>query len=111
MNSSPQRNFASALFVTVACMVGTYAFANKPVNAQDQSTMPNAVEITRKIRAELMSDANLSTYAKNVTVVVKNGLITLKGPVTSEAEKIKISRIANNIAPEDRIDNKIEVKK
>ena len=81
------------------------------VTAQNQSTALPAFETTRKIRAELTTDANLSTYAKNIKVIVVNDLITLKGPVTSEAERIKIARVANNIAPEYKIENQIQVVK
>ena len=81
------------------------------VTAQNQSTAIPAFETTRKIRAELTTDSNLSTYAKNVKVIVVGDLITLKGPVTSEAERIKIARVANSVAPEYKIENQIQVVK
>lgn len=83
--------------------------ASARVTAQDQSVQPDAAETTRLIRAELTADANLSTYGKNVKIIVIDDLITLKGPVNSEAERMKIVRTANNIAPTYRIQNQIQV--
>lgn len=79
------------------------------LTAQDQSNTPNAAETTRLIRAELTTDPTLSTYAKNVKIIVVDDLITLKGPVNSDAERMKIIRTANNLAPEYKIENQIQV--
>ncbi len=81
---------------------------NEPT-ADDQSIEQNASETARKIRAELTSDDKLSTYAKNVKVIVIQHLVTLKGPVTSDAEKIAIVRTASKVAPEYKIENQLQV--
>lgn len=79
------------------------------VTAQDQSTNADATETTRLIRAELTSDSDLSTYAKNVKIIVIGNLITLKGPVNSEAERGKILRTATSIAPGYKVQNELQV--
>ncbi len=79
------------------------------LTAQDQSNTARAAETTRLIRAELTTDPTLSTYAKNVKIIVIDDLITLKGPVNSDAERMKIMRTANNVAPEFKIENQIQV--
>jgi hyperosmotically inducible periplasmic protein len=81
------------------------------VTAQDQSISPKAADTLRIIRARLTTDETLSTYAKNIKIIVIDDLITLKGPVRSDAEKLQIVRIANNAAPEYKIENQIEVVK
>ena len=79
------------------------------LTAQDQPNSTRATETTRRIRAELTTDSTLSTYAKNVKIIVIDDLITLKGPVNSEAERIKIQRTASRMAPGHRIENQIQV--
>jgi osmotically-inducible protein OsmY len=44
-------------------------------------------ELTRKIRKSIVDDATLSTYAHNVKIISQDGMVTLKGPVRSAAEK------------------------
>jgi osmotically-inducible protein OsmY len=81
------------------------------LTAQDQPMLSGSTETARKIRAELTSDSALSTYAKNVKVIVIEDLITLKGPVTSEAEKTKVVRTAKQAAPSFRVENQLQVVK
>ncbi len=44
-------------------------------------------ELAKKIRKSIASDSSLSTYAHNVKVIVRDGMVTLKGPVKSDDEK------------------------
>lgn len=81
------------------------------VTAQDQQTTRSAVETTRMIRTELIKDTTLSVYAKNVKVIVIDDLITLKGPVRNDGERIKIARIASAIAPNYRVENQLQIAK
>ena len=68
------------------------------------------VEITRKIRAQLTSDQNLSTYAKNVKIITLGGVVTLRGPVNNQTEKDQIARVAQNVAKGKTVHNQLEVK-
>jgi len=62
--------------------------ASKDATTADQQKMnPNDREMSRKIRAEIMKDKSLSTYAHNVKVITQDGKVTLKGPVRSQDEK------------------------
>lgn len=117
------------MVVTIILLAGHIAFAandnikadNSAINArdksvyeltaQDQSTTRQATDTTRSIRIELTRDSDLSVYAKNVKIIVVNDLITLKGPVKSEAERMKILRTASRLAPNYKIDNQIEIVK
>ncbi len=57
-----------------------------------------------------MHDDSLSVMAKNVKIVAENGLVTLRGPVKSAAEKAKIAQLAETAAQGARVDNQLEVK-
>jgi osmotically-inducible protein OsmY len=77
-------------------------------------TADNAVEtradldITQKIRKAIVDDSSLSTDAHNVKIVVKDGSVTLVGPVASEAERDKIEQIATNAVGRS-VSNQLEV--
>jgi hyperosmotically inducible protein len=88
-------------------------------SSQNQAQMPTAEkqsnaktdrDITAKVRKEIMSDKDLSTYAHNVKVITANGAVTLKGPVKSEDEKAKIAELAAKVVPADKITNELTVK-
>jgi osmotically-inducible protein OsmY len=57
-----------------------------------------------------MKDDSLSMTAKNVKIITENGMVTLRGPVKSEAEKNKIGQLAKSAAGRMKIDNQLEVK-
>lgn len=100
--------FAALSAMTSAACAGTSnvdraAAATTSPTAQDQSTQVNDAEMTRKIRSELMSK-NLSTRAKNVTIVTIDGMVTLKGTVPNANEKITIGEVAARLAPNVRND-------
>lgn len=44
-----------------------------------------------------MKDKTLSTNAHNVKIIVRDGRVTLKGPVASQAEKTKVERSALDV--------------
>jgi hyperosmotically inducible periplasmic protein len=67
-------------------------------------------ELAQKIRQSINGDKSLSADAHNVKVIVRNGHVTLKGPVTSEQEKKSIEDKAADLAGPDKITNKLTVK-
>lgn len=81
------------------------------LTAENQSNLPADVEVTRRIREELMKDETLSTYAKNVKIIAVNKAVTLKGPVNTATERQKIVNIASNIAPKMKIYNQMSIVK
>ena|ERR1700744_3125059 len=97
----------------------TYSADNSGINSRDRDTnlmtavdqgdSPSDVEITQKIRKSLMMDTNFSTTAKNIKIITKNGNVTLRGPVNSEAEKNGIEMLAKNLAGEGKVDNQLDV--
>ena len=81
------------------------------LTAQDQSNSSEAIEITRKIRADLNKNDSLSTYAKNVKIITSGKLVVLKGPVRSADEVAIIRKAAVAAAPKYKIQNELEVTK
>lgn len=43
--------------------------------------------MTQMIRQSVMEDKSLSSYAQNIKIISQDGVVTLKGPVSSENEK------------------------
>ncbi len=77
---------------------------------QDQSSGTTAdVEITRRIRADLVGDNNLSIQAKNIKIITLDQSVTLRGPVKSAAEAAKIVTKAKQVAHHFKINNELEV--
>jgi len=77
--------------------------------ADQQKMNPADRDITRKIRASIMSDKSLSTYAHNVKIVTQDGKVTLKGPVRTDSEKATIESKAAAVAGESNVTSEIAV--
>jgi hyperosmotically inducible protein len=75
----------------------------------DQSSNEADVELTRRIREAVVADESLSTNAHNVKIITINGMVTLRGPVESEAERSKIVATAQQLAGKNKVDNKLEI--
>ena len=83
---------------------------NKTVTPLDQGNGSAELETTQKIRQALMADDTLSQDAKNAKVITNAGVVTLRGPVKSDAEKAAIDAIARRYAGTNRVDNQLDVK-
>lgn len=77
--------------------------------ADQQKMSATDRELARKIRASVMSDKQLSTYAHNVKIVAQDGKVTLKGPVRSEEEKNAIEAKATEVAGTGNVIDQLEV--
>ena len=79
------------------------------LTADQQKMNPADRAITQKIRAEIMKDKSLSTYAHNVKIITQNGKVTLKGPVRTQEEKDTVEGKAAAIAGDGNVTSKIEI--
>lgn len=75
----------------------------------DQSNTKADMNITQAIRKSIMKH-ELSTNAKNIKVITRNGDVTLRGPVNTSAEKEKIAELAKAVPGIKTVDNQLEVK-
>lgn len=97
----------------------TYAADNSARNVRDrnemavtagsQSNSASDLAITQAIREAVVADKGLSTNAHNVKIVSADGVVTLRGPVGSAAEKSSIGTTAQQVAGVSRVDNQIEI--
>lgn len=78
------------------------------VDPLDQSNKRSDIETTAKIRSALVANDRLSTNAKNVKIITRDGQVTLRGPVDSDEEKRAVAEAAAQAAP-GRVSNQIEV--
>ena len=75
----------------------------------DQSESKEDIAITAVIRKGVMADDELSATAKNVKIITADGVVTLRGPVKSEAEKTTIEALAKDADGVESVDNQLEV--
>jgi osmotically-inducible protein OsmY len=78
--------------------------------ADQQSQTKADLAITKKIRKAIVKDKTLSMTAHNCKVITQKGLVTLRGPVNTAAEKDAIGAIALKIAGEGNVTNELAVK-
>jgi len=84
---------------------------NQKVTADQQTNAAADRDLTAQIRKSIVADKSLSTYAHNVKIITVNGMVTLKGPVKSDAEKQTIADLAVKAAGgQDKVTNNITVK-
>lgn len=77
----------------------------------DQSNSKADIDITAAIRRAVLDDKSLSMMAKNVKIITENGVVTLRGPVKSAAEKNKVAHLASSAAGQAKIEDQLEIKK
>ena len=74
----------------------------------DQSNNKSDLAITQAIRKAVVADKALSTNAHNVKIITANGVVTLRGPVSSPEEKETIAAKAKQVAGVKSVDNNLE---
>ena len=79
------------------------------MTAQQQKMNPADRQTTKQIRAALMGDKALSTYAHNIKIITQDGKVTLRGPVRTEDEKAGLEAKAVSVAGQDNVNDLLEV--
>jgi hyperosmotically inducible periplasmic protein len=82
---------------------------NKDMSADQQSENAADRKLAQQVRRAIVKDKSLSTYAHNVKVIVRDGNITLKGPVRSEQEKSAVEKAAAKAGGSGKINNELTV--
>jgi osmotically-inducible protein OsmY len=75
----------------------------------DQAETEADRTLTQRIRQAVVADDALSMTAKNVKIITVNGVVTLRGPVKTMAEKRTIEATAQQIAGADKVDSQLEL--
>lgn len=76
----------------------------------DQGNNEADIEITKKIRQQVLDQPDFSVNAQNVKIITQNGTVTLRGPVATAAEKATIERLAKAQAGANKLVSELEVK-
>lgn len=77
---------------------------------EDQPQDKGDIKIAADVRKAITDDDSLSMNAHNVKVIARNGMVTLRGPVDSEAEKSRLQGIAQKMPGVSQVDNQLEVR-
>lgn len=77
---------------------------------QTQSNNTQDRELLAAVRRAIVDDKSLSTMAHNVKILVERGTVTLRGPVSNEAEKAKIGSLVKQVKGITKTDNQLDVK-
>lgn len=104
----------------VPAPVTSSAADNTKVNVRDktpdamtptsQSNAPADVKVAAAVRQSITKDDSLSTMAHNVKLVASAGVVTLRGPVTSQAEKDRVGQLAASTSGVSSVQNELDVK-
>jgi osmotically-inducible protein OsmY len=78
---------------------------------EDQSNQTSDVELAAKIRRAIVGADDLSFTAHNVKIIAEDGRVTLRGPVTSAAEKARVEQTARKAAGSARVVSQLEIEK
>ena len=84
--------------------------ASATPTADDQSNNSADLKTAAAVRSAIVADGSLSTMAHNVKLVAMGGVVTLRGPVASEAEKTKVAKIAADVVGVVRVHNTLDIK-
>ena len=81
------------------------------VTAEKQGNSKSDVIVLAEVRKSVEAEKELSTDAKNVKILYSKGLVTLRGPVDSDAEKAKIEELAKACSGVTSVKNLLTVAK
>lgn len=83
---------------------------NADATPQAQSNAKADRALLAAVRKSIVKDKSLSTYAHNVKILVSAGVVTLRGPVKNDAEKTKLTALAQSVAGIRSVDNQVDIK-
>ena len=82
---------------------------SEPPTSEQQSNAPADVKMTTDIRKMVIADEALSALAKNAKIITIDQVVTLRGPVETEKEKVLLETHARH-AGASKVVNLLEIK-
>jgi len=79
------------------------------VTPGDQGESKADIAITKSIRKEVVAHDGFSVDAKNVKIITRDGVVTLRGPVKSFSEKEMVASLAAQTNGVKRVDDQLEI--
>lgn len=76
----------------------------------DQRESEADINTTAAIRKAVVADKALSVNAHNAKIITHNGKVTLRGPVESQAESLRLEELAKAAPGVARVDNQLDIK-
>ena len=83
---------------------------NTTLTPEDQKETKKDIKITAHIRKIVVRNKSLSIDAQNAKIITRSGVVTLRGPVASEAESKTLQKIAKKTRGVVKVDNQLEIK-
>lgn len=83
--------------------------AGDTLTPMDQGTSESDLSITREIRRAVTDRDGFSTHARNVKIITRGGVVTLRGPVASAQEKAGVVEIARATAGVREVRDETEI--
>jgi hyperosmotically inducible protein len=83
---------------------------NTTLTPQNQKQDKTDIKITAHIRKAVHKDKSLSIDAHNAKIITRNRVVTLRGPVETEAESLKLQEISTKMHGVVQVDNQLEIK-
>ena len=104
------------LTLTLASLPAYFAYSSYPSTSpgtlypekEATAVLSKEMILTRKLRARIMADNQLSTEAQNIQIITMPKDITLKGKVSSRAEKVKLENYARSLAGDKKVFNQFK---
>lgn len=75
----------------------------------DQGESESDRSITTQVRRDVVADDKLGITAKNVKIITREGVVTLRGPVSNAEERALVEGYAKRAAGVQSVDNQIEI--
>jgi osmotically-inducible protein OsmY len=82
---------------------------NTTLTPQNQKQDKRDINITAHIRKAVHKDKSLSVDAHNAKIITRNRIVTLRGPVKTEAESLKLQDISTKTHGVVQVDNQLEI--
>ena len=82
---------------------------NKTASADTQKNDETDLALTKQIRASVVADKSLSTYAHNIKIVAIDGNVTLNGVVHTQQEKDSIESKAHAVVTNGSVVNNLKI--
>jgi osmotically-inducible protein OsmY len=90
-------------------IAGDTAEGGAALTPMDQGTSPQDVRVTQSLRQALTKSDQLSLSGRNVKIITRDGVVTLRGPVKDAREKAAIAATAKATAGVKRVDDQLEI--
>jgi osmotically-inducible protein OsmY len=65
--------------------------------------------ITQRARQRVVEQEGLSVNGKNVKIITQDGVVTLRGPVNSQQEKLSIVQMVSGVEGVRRVNDQLDV--